>query len=121
MAWRVAVASIDGVLINEHFGRSRWFYIFDVQPDGTGIPVERRSVTPLCQSGGHTEPGMISCIDALKDCVAVLAAKIGTSARKRLELEGISVFEEPAEIEEAVRKLSAYYVRTNRPGITPES
>jgi hypothetical protein len=32
--------------------------------------------------------------------------------RKRLELAGITVFEEPAIIEEAARKLAAYYSRT---------
>jgi predicted Fe-Mo cluster-binding NifX family protein len=115
MSWRVAIASIDGVLINEHFGRSRWFYIIDIQRDGTGVSVERRSVTPLCQCGGHTEGGMASCLDSLKDCVAVLAAKIGPSARKHLELRGISVFEEPAEIEGSIKKLADYYVKTNHP------
>lgn len=115
MSWRVAAASIDGVLINEHFGRSRWFYIIDIQKDGTGISVERRPVTPLCHSGEHTEAGMASCFEVLKDCVAVLAAKIGSPARKRLEMGGIAVYEEPATIEEAVRKLAAYYARINQP------
>jgi predicted Fe-Mo cluster-binding NifX family protein len=44
----------------------------------------------------------------------VITAQIGPSARKKLELAKISVFEEPAKIEDAVRKLAAYYVRSNR-------
>ncbi|MDR3173676.1 MAG: dinitrogenase iron-molybdenum cofactor biosynthesis protein, partial [Treponema sp.] len=99
MAWRVAVASIDGVLITEHFGRSRWFYIIDIQRDGTFALAERRMVTPLCEGGGHSESGMAASIEAIKDCTAVLVAVIGPSARKQLELGGISVFEEPAKLE----------------------
>ncbi|GHV29951.1 hypothetical protein AGMMS4952_16340 [Spirochaetia bacterium] len=117
MGWRVAAASIDGILVTEHFGRSNGFYIVDIQPDGTFVPVERRTVTPLCESGGHhSESGLASCVEALRDCTAVLAAKIGPGARKQLELAGISVFEQPVILEEAAQKLAAYYRRTNQPG-----
>ncbi|MHB9292270.1 dinitrogenase iron-molybdenum cofactor biosynthesis protein [Hollandina sp. SP2] len=115
MSWRIAVASIDGVLITEHFGRSRWFYIIDVQRDGTGVLVERRSVPPLCEGGNHTVTGMEARIESLKDCVAVLVAKIGPTAQQRLILAGISVFEEPAELETAVKQVAAYYLRIHKP------
>jgi predicted Fe-Mo cluster-binding NifX family protein len=109
VAWRVAISSLDGVLINEHFGRAKWFYIVDVEADGTGTVVERRMTAPLCQEGGHTEAGAASRIDALRDCTAVLTAKIGPGARQRLEAAGLSVFEQPAVMEDAVKKLAAYY------------
>ncbi|WP_010262623.1 NifB/NifX family molybdenum-iron cluster-binding protein [Treponema primitia] len=115
MGWRVAAASIDGILVTEHYGRSKWFYIVDVQPDGTFVSVERRSVTPLCESGSHSESGMAFGIQALRDCVAVLVAVIGPSARKQLELAGIAVFEQPVIIEDAAQKLAAYYGRINQP------
>ena len=115
MSWRVGIASIDGVLINEHFGRSKWFYIIDVEAAGAGAVFERRSVTPLSQAGDHSKHGMAASVEARSDCAAVLAAKIGPGARRALEERGIAVFEEPAAIEEAVRKLAAYYARTNRP------
>ncbi|MDR2739118.1 MAG: dinitrogenase iron-molybdenum cofactor biosynthesis protein [Treponema sp.] len=115
MGWRVAAASIDGILVTEHYGRSKWFYIVDIQPDGTFITVERRSVTPLCENGGHSEAKMASGVQTLRDCTAVLVAKIGPSARKQLELAGISVFEQPVIVEEAARKLAAYYVRAGQP------
>jgi hypothetical protein len=47
--------------------------------------------------------------------MAVLAAKIGSSAREQLELAGIAVFEQPMSIEDAARKLAAYYKRINHP------
>jgi predicted Fe-Mo cluster-binding NifX family protein len=115
MSWRIAVASIDGVLITEHFGRSRWFYIIDVQRDGTGVLVERRSVPPFCEVAGHTAVGMTARIETLRDCVAVLVAKIGPHAQQGLSLAGISVFEEPAQLETAVKQVAAYYVRTQKP------
>ena len=118
MGWRVAAASIDGILVTEHFGRSKWFYIVDIQPDGTFVLGERRRVTPLCESG-HT--AMASTVQTLADCIAVLVAKIGPSARKQLELAGISVFEEPATLEEAAQKLALYYGRTNQPTSSAEN
>jgi predicted Fe-Mo cluster-binding NifX family protein len=47
MPWRVAVSSLDGILINEHFGRARWFYIIDAEKGGAVVTVEQRMVTPL--------------------------------------------------------------------------
>ncbi|GHT90790.1 hypothetical protein FACS1894140_0020 [Spirochaetia bacterium] len=133
MSWRIAVTSADGVLINQHFGHARWFFIIDVARDGSGTVAEKRDVTPWCNIENHGAslqaehscggegsscvtpgPGGGGIADSITDCIAVLTAQIGPPARKKLELAGISVFEEPAKIEDAVKKLAAYYVRTNR-------
>jgi predicted Fe-Mo cluster-binding NifX family protein len=121
MSWRVAVASVDNVLITEHFGRAKWFYVLDIEPDGSYATVERRVVNPLCDHGGHSEAGLQGSIDAIKDCVAVLVAVIGPSAKKRLELVGISVFEQPDKVERAVKLLAAYYSRTGQAAGTPRA
>jgi predicted Fe-Mo cluster-binding NifX family protein len=115
MGWRVAAASIEGSMVTEHFGRSKFFYIVDIQPDGTFVTLERRDVTPLCEGGGHSQEAFAATARTLDDCVAVLVAKIGPSARKQLELAGIAVFEQPVTIEDAAKKLGAYYSRTNQP------
>jgi predicted Fe-Mo cluster-binding NifX family protein len=115
MGWRVAAASVEGTMVTEHFGRSEGFYIVDIQPDGTFATLERRAVTPLCEGGNHSGSVMASTVQILRDCVAVLVAKIGPSARKQLELAGIAVFEQPVTIEEAAKKLGAYYARINQP------
>jgi nitrogen fixation protein NifB len=115
MGWRVAAASIEGTMVTEHFGRSKWFYIIDIQADGTFVSLGRRGVTPLCEGGGHSAETMAAIVQTLRDCVAVLAAKIGPSARKQLELAGIAVFEQPVLIEEAAKKLGAYYAKSNQP------
>jgi predicted Fe-Mo cluster-binding NifX family protein len=116
MSWRIAVTSADGVLINQHFGHAQWFFIIDVERDGSSTVAEKRDVTPWCRSDNHgdSEPGAGSIADSIPDCIAVLTAQIGPPARKKLELAGIAVFEEPAKIEDAVRKLAAYYVKTKQ-------
>jgi predicted Fe-Mo cluster-binding NifX family protein len=115
MGWRVAAASVEGTMVTEHFGRAKSFYIVDIQPDGSFEVRERRDVDPLCEGGGHSESAFASTVQLLRDCVAVLVAKIGPTARKELELAGITVFEQPIKLEDAAQKLSAYYSRTNRP------
>ncbi|MDR1399683.1 MAG: dinitrogenase iron-molybdenum cofactor biosynthesis protein [Treponema sp.] len=114
MAWRVAFTSADGVYVNQHFGHARYFIIRDIEPDGTSSFLERREITPVCGSGDHGAAVLDDVVETLRDCVAVLTAKIGPAPRKRLELAGITVFEEPAVIEEAVMKLAAYYRRQTK-------
>ncbi|MDR2419112.1 MAG: dinitrogenase iron-molybdenum cofactor biosynthesis protein [Treponema sp.] len=114
MAWRVAFTSADGVYVNQHFGHAHYFIIRDIESDGTSSFLEQREITPVCGSGDHGATVLDNVIETLHDCVAVLTAKIGPMPRKRLELAGITVFEEPAIIEEVAKKLAAYYSRTKR-------
>ncbi|GHT77183.1 hypothetical protein FACS1894130_00680 [Spirochaetia bacterium] len=115
MAWRVAIASIDGILITEHFGRSRFFYVVDIQRDGTAVPVDRRDVKPACGAGGHSDDGLDLVVSTLKDCAAVLVAKIGPGAQQLLQSRGILAIGGPAVAEEAYKKLSEYYIRSKFP------
>jgi len=111
--WRVAIASLDGKVINEHFGRAREFYIIDLAPDGTYSLIEKRTVTPLCANDEHTREGLYNSIVALRDCTAVLVSRIGMAAKKALEQNRISVFEQPDYIDSALSKLAQYYTKTN--------
>ncbi len=115
MSWRVAIASLDGVSISEHFGRAKYFYIIDVHADGTGTLAEKRDVRPLCGNGEHSDDGLSAAVAALGDCTAVLVARIGPSARKSLELARITVFEQADYIDDSVKKLAAYFEKTHRP------
>jgi predicted Fe-Mo cluster-binding NifX family protein len=117
MSWRVAVTSADGVLINQHYGHARWFLIYDLEKDGTGILVERREVSPWCSNENQKdeEPGTSEIARDITDCAAVLTARIGPPARKKLELSGVSVFEEHSAIDEALKKLARYYSKTRQP------
>ncbi|MDR2376315.1 MAG: dinitrogenase iron-molybdenum cofactor biosynthesis protein [Treponema sp.] len=114
MSWRVAVTSADGVLINQHYGHAAWFLIYDIEKDGTGTLVEKRAVDPWCNAASHGEGGHSGIARDITDCAAVLTAQIGPPARKKLELAGVSVFEERSSIDEALKKLARYYSKTRR-------
>ncbi|MDR2499990.1 MAG: dinitrogenase iron-molybdenum cofactor biosynthesis protein [Treponema sp.] len=111
MAWRAALTSADGVLINWHFGHARWFYIADIEAGGSFTLAERREAPPWCQAGNperDAADGPSSIADPIRDCRAVLTAKIGPPARRLLEAEGLAVFEGPDTIENAVKRAAAY-------------
>jgi len=119
--YRIAAASTDGKTINEHFGKAASFLIYDIGKEGHTF-VEKRSVTPLSrivqhdggvqQCSGHTEDSILSVIDTLKDCTAVVAVQIGGAVKRALEINGISVFEKADSIENALNKLAVYYTKT---------
>jgi uroporphyrinogen-III synthase len=81
---------------------------FEIE-NGSWSCLERRGVTPLSCDDKHTEEGLQLTIEALKDCTAVIAAKIGSPVRRALEKNGISVFERTDTIDNALSKLAAYY------------
>jgi len=110
--YRIAAASTDGKTIDEHFGKAAYFLIFEIGKEGR-ILVEKRAVTPLSRNDKHTEDGLLSSIEALKDCTAVIAARIGGPVKRALEINGISVFEKTDSIDNALSKLAAYYAKTS--------
>lgn len=111
--WRIALASLDGKFINEHFGRAEQFYIIDISADGDYQLAELRSVEPFCTGGEHPAERMEARIKALSDCAAIVVSQIGPAARRALELNRIAVFEQPDYIDDAIPKLAKYFVKTN--------
>jgi nitrogen fixation protein NifB len=80
----VAVASMEGVLINQHLGEAQRFQIWE-QTNGDYQLVEER---PAPEPGiGPQRWDLLS--QTLSDCRAVLVAALGESPRKALELNGI--------------------------------
>ncbi|MDR1909232.1 MAG: dinitrogenase iron-molybdenum cofactor biosynthesis protein [Spirochaetaceae bacterium] len=114
MAWRIAITSADDVLINQHFGHARWFVIRDLERDGTIVHRGRRDISQVCGNGDHGAGVWDEVLEVLRDCSAVITARIGPGPRKRLELAGIAVFEELASIDDALKMLAAYYAKTNK-------
>jgi len=109
--YRIAAATTDGKTINEHFGKAADFLIYEIGKEGFTF-IEKRSVTPLSCGSGHTEDSILLTIDALKDCTAVIAVKVGGAVKRALEINGISVFERAEPIDNALSKLAAYYTKT---------
>ena len=107
---KIAVASTDGKVVNQHFGRAEVFYILETDEDsGHYEPIEIRNVNAVCRGGEHDERQLRAAAEGLSDCQIVLVSRIGLRARNELEDVGIEVYEIPGIIEESVDKLIRYH------------
>lgn len=79
MSIRIAIASSDGVNINQHFGRARTFRIYALQ-ENNFIFEEERSVQPACSGQQHSSYGLQLTAAAISDCQAVVVSQIGAGA-----------------------------------------
>ena len=105
--YRIAVASSDGIVVNNHFGRARTFYIFALKNDEIEH-LETRELEPVCETGNHDEARLKENVERLSDCTHLLAVRIGDGARAVLESYGISCYEIPGVIPESIDKLVKY-------------
>ena len=89
---KVAVASVDGVSISHHFGRSQCFIIFDVDGEKIGDPIVRFNTYTAHAKGEcdgelahHDQPhSHASIVAALQDCSVVLCYGMGWRAAEDL-------------------------------------
>lgn len=130
---KVAVASKDGRIINQHFGHAERFLIYKVDGDQINF-VEERKVEKYCSGDeDHLYPVRSPCIkkllpsirrvtlteeasngvydrnrfemffDAIKDCSILLVSRIGTRPEREFEKRGIKVFMVYDRIEEGIK------------------
>ncbi len=110
MSYKIAVASSDGKVINQHFGKATQFLIFEVDQVAYHF-IERILTNPICQSGEHEEPSLLDTVQGLVGCRAVLASQIGKGAVQVLMESGIDAFEVKNLIEDAlIERIKAYYI-----------
>jgi predicted Fe-Mo cluster-binding NifX family protein len=87
---KTAIASTDGKVVNQHFGRADKFYIVDVNEDTYEFRLtEERKTVPVCQSGDHNDTDMAEAVERLSDCDSVLVSRIGIRAKNEFEKRGI--------------------------------
>ena len=108
MSYKIAVASTDGKVVNQHFGRADQFYIIEVHDEGRYELIELRRLPPVCQGGDHDDDAIQRNVKSLSDCQYVLVSRIGQRAENELEGQGISVYIIPDIIEDALNKLISY-------------
>lgn len=136
MAYKIAIASIDGINTNEHFGCASSFYIVNVKDDGSYQQEERREVnasdmeeayesrtkgkncrsfceTQMSGCRGHSETRIQSKIEAISDCRCLICAKCGSGAQRQLERKAITVFQIELPIEEALNTIIHYYTKVD--------
>ena len=103
----VAVATREGMLVNQHIGEATCFHVF-AENNLTCVPVEVREAP---ESGSGIKR-WLDLADLLKDCRAVLTTGVGAAPRRVLTGTGLEVIEMEGLIEEG---LSAVYGGTPIP------
>ena len=103
---RVAVVSMDGIHVDEHFGKAQRFLIYDMSEEAT--LVEARTTEPL-SVGDPNHPfdaDKFSRITAqLEDCAHVYATKIGIKPATELSAIGIHPMEYEGTIADIAKTL----------------
>jgi predicted Fe-Mo cluster-binding NifX family protein len=61
--------------------------------------------------GGGASGPLSPAVELLLDCRAIIAGQIGQNIRRQFERNAISVFDIELPVEEALNKLSAYYLK----------
>jgi len=131
-SFRVAVASSDGINIDNHFGSAEKFYIFEVNQDETWEQIEIRENINLkdkspedtgcekhscegsCGGGQRGCKGAVENVKFLSDCSYLFATKVGHKSSKVLLREDIGVLEVSMPIKDAFPKLIAYEKRRSK-------
>jgi nitrogen fixation protein NifB len=109
----VAVASHEGVLVNQHLGEAASFYIFERRGDGF-ILVEKREA-PDAGSGAERWRELAN---VLHDCRALLASGIGANPKSVLTECGVQAIETEGVVEDL---LDSVYQQRSLPRARSES
>jgi nitrogen fixation protein NifB len=98
----VAVASLEGVLVNQHLGEACQLLVYGEKGGRMGLIEARQTPEP---GGGMDRWKELAAI--LSDCRALLVSGVGGSPKKVLSKHGIEVIACEGVIEEAVRAVFA--------------
>lgn len=99
---KVAVASSDGISINEHFGNAKEFWIYEVFDNGEYNFLERREAPQSeANTAGHGKAMLFA--ELLQDVEAVLAVQAGKHAEWFLQCKGIKAYALNGKIDAALQ------------------
>lgn len=99
---KVAVASSDGIAVNQHFGRADTFYIYEIEQDQKAVLLEKRRGKPFCHGGNHEDSDLLDAAELLADCQKVFVLRIGVGAEQELALRGVEAVTAPGLISEVL-------------------
>jgi nitrogen fixation protein NifB len=97
----IAVASREGMLINEHLGKADHFYIFKME--GNSFPLVEVRKAPLAGTGIDR---WINLSNLLKDCHTLLVNQAGEPPKTVLNDAGLKVLVTEGLIEQALQTIS---------------
>ncbi len=90
---RIALASNGGAEVDDHFGRAKFFRVYELTDGGWSF-VETRDAVAACQHPRtHGKTDFDRVIGLLDDCDALIVQKIGEGAAAYLIARGVRVFE----------------------------
>jgi nitrogen fixation protein NifB len=98
----VAVASLEGVLVNQHLGEAQKLMVYG-EKEGRIQLLEARATPP---KGGYMKRWQ-ELAEVFSDCSTLLVSGAGENPRKVLSAAGIEVLEIEGLIDEAVRAVFA--------------
>ena len=103
-SYRIAVGTLDGQNITEHFGRSKGFRI---------IEIDIEVVHSEDCSHGHDQAMLEEKIQALLDfrVTAILVAQIGPGSERLVTKNGIQVLVAEGELAKALERIKKYFKR----------
>ncbi len=108
MSYKIAVATTDGKYIDQHFGSSKEFHIFEVDDNGEYIFVEIRKKSADNEGENSHKGNLKASAEILSDCSKVLVAQIGLGAEQFLKSKGITAYSVSDRIDNALIKLINY-------------
>jgi nitrogen fixation protein NifX len=104
MEVRVALASSDGITVDQHFGRASRFLIYRLR-DGLWEHLEDRVNRPACAGQEHGHHTLERSAELLLDCRGVAVAQIGVAAVDVLVARRILPFVLTGTVREALATL----------------
>ena len=110
--YKIAVASSDGIVVNNHFGRASEFYIYQINDKKIQF-IEKRNVIPVCDRGNHDDNRLKENLLTFKDCKYLLVSRIGEGAVSMARQVGIECYEIPGVIEDSINQLIKYNLIKN--------
>lgn len=113
MSYKVAVASSDGKVVNQHFGKATQFLIFEME-ENTFRFLELLKTNPFCNNSEHEDNKLLSAVEALEGCRAVVISQIGSGAAEALINKGIDPLDVHNFIEDALKDLLKYYANIDK-------
>ena len=111
---RIAVASSDGVRVDQHFGHASQFLVFDVVAGRARLMETRANIAACGADRDGLDDPMLHSVERIGDCQAVAVAKAGPCAAELLIAEGIYWIETDAPVAEALARLIARPVPRRR-------
>lgn len=105
---KIAVASVDGLKVDQHFGRASHFYVYEIC-EGMAMAEGARPVNPYCtNAAGHEfeNSRLLPVLEMLSDCRYLFVEKIGDAPKHALEAAGIHTTQTNAFVHEILRNIT---------------